>query len=522
MKLLKIISCVLAFVMILALAVSCGGNDSGSTASTPGSGGNTSRPDSGSAVETQSDAEPGESAEPVEESREVSTEPAGPLDHIEDYALSGEKIVFLVENGNLGYPSIEIIPNEELGPEIAGAVRIRNDMLIEKLGCELDEIRTDNMAADLRNAALTEPEFDIATPYMTTAAPLIIEDLFWDLYEFSDIINFDAPYWDQNADTDLSMGGKLYMTTGDFSLLTMDVTHCMIFNKNVLSAHAELESPYDLVESGDWTIDKMLEMARVVTADTDGEDGITYKDTIGLFINYNYSNSLYIASGEKFVEKDANGVPRLAFDGDRQVEVASKIFDLFHDPAVIYDEGFNPQAIADGFKNCYWAARHQLATDNALFVTISLSDVLNLADYDANFGFLITPKYTKEQDRYYSYISVIKATACVIPVGNTHPEKAALLLEAMNAASTETVKRTYYEIVFKLQKARDQEDSDMLDKIFASRVYDIGSIYNWGGARDFISNVCTGASFDYTSQLDSKRGSMETAMQDTVDYFNGN
>ena len=505
MKHLKIISCIIAVIMLATLAVSCGESGDNSSAA----------PASEQTVSTDTASElPSEE----ESSEEVSR---GPLDHIEDLALNGETIMFLVENGALGYPSVEIIPNEELGPEIAGSVKIRNEMVEEKLGITISETRTDNMTGDLRNAALTEPEFDIATPYMTTAAPLITEDLFYDLYEFSDIINFDAPYWDQNADTDLSMGGKLYMTTGDFSLLTMDVTHCMIFSKKVLNDH-HLESPYELVAQGKWTIDKMLEMARAVTAESDGVDGITYTDTIGLFINYNYSNSLYIGAGEKFVEKDPSGVPQLAFEGDRQAEVASKIFDLFHDDAVIYDEGFNAQAIADGFKNCYWAARDRMATDNALFVTISLSDVLNLASYDANFGMLITPKYTEDQDRYYSYISVIKATGCVIPSSHQNPEKCALALEAINAASTETVKRDYYERIFKLQKARDQEDSDMLDTIFASRVYDIGSIYNWGGARDFISNVCTGASFNYASSLESAKGNMETAMQDTVDYFSGN
>jgi hypothetical protein len=500
MKSLKLVSLVLAVLLTLTLVVSCSNNEEEN--SKPAGESNTEQPS-------------GEDSVPAESSEEVSR---GPLDHLDDLALNGLTITFLVENGALGYPSVEIMPNEENGAEIASSVLERNNLVEEKLGCTIAERRTDNMASELRSAALDVPDFDIACPYMTTGAPLIMEDLFLDLYQFDDIINFKAPYWDQNADADLSFGDKLYMTTGDFSLLTMDVTHCMSFNKNGLNNN-RLESPYELVENGEWTMDKMLEMARTVTQDTDGVDGLSYKDTIGLFINWNYSNSLYIGSGEKFVVKNADGVPQLAFAGERQVDVTKKIFDIFHDDKVIYDEGFNAQAIADGFKNCYWAARDRLGNDGALFVTISLSDVLNLADYDCNFGMLITPKYTKDQDRYYSYISVIKATGCVIPVSNPEPENAAILLEAMNAASTATVKFDYYERIFKLQKARDQEDSDMLDRIFASRVYDIGSIFNWGGARDFIANVANGSSFDYMSSLESAQGKMETEMQDTVDYF---
>lgn len=505
MKNIKFVSLILAILLTVSLAVSCsnGGNE------------NSEQPAGESSAETASadDSVPGESS-----AEEVSR---GPLDHLEDLALNGETITFLVENGaSNSYGSVEIMPNEERGAEIAGSVLERNNLIEEKLGCTIAEIRTDNMTAALRNAVLDIPEFDIACPYLTTGAPLIMEDLFLNLYDYDDIINFNAPYWDQNADEDLSLGGKLYMTTGDFSLLTMDVTHILIFNKNLIASNG-LESPYALVESGDWTMDKMLEMARTVTKDDDGTEGLSYKDTIGFFYNWNYANSLYIASGEKFVKKNSEGIPELAFAGEKQAAVAKKVYDIFHDDKVLYDEGFNAQAQADGFKECYAATRDRLGNDGALFVSTALIEVLNMAQYDCNFGMLITPKYSKDQDRYYTYISVIFATGVVIPASHPEPEKAALMLEALNAASTSTVKFDYYERILKLQKARDQEDSDMLDLIFSTRVYDIGSIFNWGGCRDFIANVCNGTSFNYTSSLESAIGKMESEMQDTVDYFSG-
>ncbi|MBQ6184230.1 MAG: extracellular solute-binding protein [Clostridia bacterium] len=506
MKISKILSFLLALLIAAAFAVSCG--NQGQDASVPSAGDVSEDPASAD----------GTSAPDSESSEEVSR---GPLDHLEDMALNGETVTFLVENGSGSYIPVEIIPNEEKGAAYAPYVAERNNIVEEKLGCTIVERRTDNMADELRRAAASKPDFDIACPYMTTGAPLIIEGLFYDLYEFSDIINFDAPYWDQNADSDLTLGGKLYMTTGDFSLLTMDVTHVLIFSKGLVEKYG-LESPYELVEKGEWTMDKMVEMAHQVTFDDNGEPGLQYTDTIGLLCNNNYANSFYIGSGEKFVAKDKNGVPVLAFEGERQTDVTKKIFDIFHDEMILNKENFNAQAIADGFENCYWAARDRLANDGALFCTTSLEGVFNLSMYDANFGLLITPKYAREQDRYYSYISVIYATGCVIPAGNEEPEKAALLLEALNAASTDTVKFNYYERIFKLQKVRDQEDSDMLDRIFASRVYDIGSIFNWGGARDFIMNVARGASFDYVSSLEASRGRMESQIQDTVDFFSGN
>lgn len=506
MRITKCISLILALVFVLSLAVSCGGEEAAES-----SAAETSKESTTSTVE--------------ESSEEVSEAPKGPLDHLETQFLDREAI-FLVEDQNGGgYGSKEIMPNEEIssiGASIAPFIEERNNLIFDKLGVTISEIRTNNMTNDLRNAALTVPEFDIACPYLTTAGPLITENLFYDLYEFSDIINFDAPYWDKNAEETLSVGNKYYIATGDFSLNTLDVTHCMLFNKAV-AASKGLENPYTLVKEGKWTMDKMLEMAKAVTAESDGEDGITYKDTIGLFINGNYSNSLFIGSGEAYVKKDSNGVPQLVMYNENSTNVVQKIFDVFHDDAVIYMEGYNAKAMADGFTNCYWASRDRLANNGALFVTISLSDVFSLDEYDtSNIGFLVTPKFTEEQDTYHSYISIIFATGCVIPVGNEDPEFAALVLEALNASSTDIVKHNYYDRILKGQKTSDEDSDEMLNYIFDNRVYDLGAMM-WANMRDVLTSVCvTSASNNFTSTYESNEGTYLKQMEDLIDFAENN
>ncbi len=508
MRKTRYIALILALIFVLSLAVSCGNDEK----------------DESSAPADESKAE-NVSAADESSAEEVSEAPKGPLDHLETQFLDRE-CIFLVENQNGGgYGSKEIVPNTEISSvaeAIAPHIQERNDLIFDKLGVTIDEIRTDNMANDLRNAALTVPEFDIACPYLTTAGPLITEGIFYDLYEFDDIINFDAPYWDQNAAETLSVGNKLYVTTGDFSLGTLDVTHCMLFNKQV-AADKGLESPYQLVKDGKWTMDKMLEMAKAVTAESDGEDGITYKDTIGLFINGNYSNSLFIGSGESFVKKDGNGVPQLVMYNENSANVVQKIFDVFHDDAAIYMEGYNAKAMADGFTNCYWASRDRLANNGALFVTISLSDIFNLDTYDtSNIGFLVTPKFTEEQDTYHSYISIIYATGCVIPVGNEDPEFAALVLEALNASSTDIVKHNYYDRILKGQKTSDEDSDEMLNYIFDNRVYDLGAMM-WTNMRDVLTSVCvTASSNNFTSTYESNEGTYLKQMEDLIDFAENN
>ena len=198
---------------------------------------------------------------------------------------------------------------------------------------------------------------------------------------------------------------------------------------------------------------------------------------------------------------------------ERATEVVSKITSVFSSEASLYIEGYNSQAQQDGFNNCYAAARDALANKRALFVTISLSDIISLSNaYDCNFGLIVTPKFNEEQDTYHSYISVICATCVAIPLSNEDPETAALAIEALNAASTETTKKDYYERVLKAQKLKDEEGEQMLDFIFNNRVYDLGAIYNWGGIRDFLNTICVDGTDMFASKYEANKDSIEAAI----------
>ena len=225
----------------------------------------------------------------------------GPLDHLVD-RYTDKEVTFLVNTQtdvSNGYRSIEICPNDEdqKYTYMNDSVERRNRMIEEQLGIKISEIRTTTMTSDITNAINTgSQEFQVVCPWMTDAGPLVASGCFYDLRDYDDVIRFDQPYWDNNANESLSINNKLYFTTGDFSFLSMDVTHCMIFNRDVVAENG-LENPYDLVADGKWTLDKMMELSRAVTSDSDGEPGYSYKDNIGLHVNANYSNSFFIGSG---------------------------------------------------------------------------------------------------------------------------------------------------------------------------------------------------------------------------------
>ena len=446
-----------------------------------------------------------------------------PLTGEEGISLKGETIVFLVENGGSGDPSAEIMPDEELFPDLAGSVRLRNDAVEQSLGVTIAELRTDDMYSELRLAALDVPAFDIAMPYLQDAAMLAPEGVFADLYGFGDIIDFYAPYWDQNANYRLSIGGRLYMTTGDISPLAMGAASCVFYNKKIV-ADCGIDDPFESVCNAYWTLDKMYEMAINCTFDMDCDEKITYKDTVGLYIDYDFANAMYFGGGSRLVEKDENDMPVLAVSGDRQNMAVEKISYFFSNPSFIYTESIDPGAVSDGHADCYQIARESLASDRALFVTGTVRDAYCYKEYsDAVINIAPLPMLDQEQAGYYTYVDPTRATVCAIPATHPAPEKAAFALESVCAASSDTVRRGYYEWVTGSLRSDPFETADMLDIIFGSRVYDLGVICDWAGMRTFIPDVCTAAdgAQSFASRVAAHEQAMQSAILNYIDSFSG-
>ena len=88
------------------------------------------------------------------------------------------------------------------------------------------------------------------------------------------------------------------------------------------------------------------------------------------------------------------------------------------------------------------------------------------------------------------------------------------VVEALAMKSKELVTPEFYEVQLKGRDARDDESAAMLDIIYASRCFDLGVCYNWGG----IAYKYYEMSIDnISSRFDAVIGNAELAIQDTLD-----
>ena len=318
------------------------------------------------------------------------------------------------------------------------------------------------------------------------------------------------------------------------NLLALACTHALVFNKDVVDTF-QLESPYDLVKSGDWTIDKLSEMARTVTADIDGEAGMSCNDRYGFLINNNFVTSMFVGAGQKLIAKDDNDVPYISLvnQATTAATVFSKIYELVNDPTAtgkIDYTGDNYYTTGTAqYGSCWTAATASVANQLALFRAVAIIDILDLGEYECNFGVLPIPKLDAAQDDYRSFVSTIYSTCFAVPSSCPDTEKTSIIIEALTEASTDTTKHAYYDVILKKRRIQDYDSEDMLDFIFAGRVYDLGVIYNWGGTSTYDTNsigsfmnsiaFSGGQTMTFASRLEAIQDKIQADLEKDVEYF---
>lgn len=445
----------------------------------------------------------------------------------------GATVTFLVPGDHMNdYKSVEIMAQEN-SPEILNEnIKRRNDLVEGKFNVKIEEVRTtaeQDMVTLVRNAVYSDvSEYDIVMPYIPEAATLALEDAFL-LLNDTQYIDLKKPCWDNNATESLSINHKNYFATGDISLLTLACTHAIVFNKDLVEKN-DLENPYDLVTDGVWTIDKLREMATEITADIDGVAGMSHTDRYGFLVNNNFVTSMYVGSGNSITGKDDDDIPYISLIEEQETAfpIFNKIFELVNDTKAtgIIDSPSSPYTTsATAAGGSVWdAATESVANELALFRAMAIIDIIDLGEYDCNFGILPVPKYSENQDSYHSLVSTLYATSAAIPISAADKEMSAIILQAMCEASTKTTKQAYFEIILKLRKIQDNESEAMLDKIFDERVYDLGIVFNWGGTDnsigDFLNKVALSGQQTFTSSLEAIADIVESDLDRTMAVFN--
>lgn len=394
------------------------------------------------------------------------------------------------------FTAVDIASDGPNGEPINDAVYKRNLRIEENFNASVTNVAIQYPAVNMKKFILAgDDTADLITDSLNDLASLLTANYLVDFAQLQ-YIDFDKSWWDGNLIHGLSILNKIYMMTGDISIMDNTGTWIIGFNKD-MNEEYNTESPYDLVNSGKWTYDKMLEMMKPIPTDLDGNGQMDDFDQYA-FLSEEYNTyALLVGSGAVITSKDSDDLPYLTINNDNTVQALDKVFNLMLDQSMTLLSGNVKGTYKHVFDECI---NKNFGEGRALFWMGSMKVIEILRGYDVNFGLLPTPKLSEDQKNYYGSYSTTNCTAYSVPITNNNLERTGILTEAMAAYSMNTLTPAYYEITLKTKSLRDTDSEAMLDLVFASRLYDLGAVFDWGGFIGTFINMTVQNKRDFASE----------------------
>ena len=310
-------------------------------------------------------------------------------DGIGDNRYDGEKFRINAQQRFSKYAFSEGI----VGDVISDAIYERNIKVEERFGVELVFVfgSEEKMCIDFMNLVLAgSDEYDLFMGHQQFSAKIFTSGVFADWNRTG--IDFSKPWFPAFVTDSVTINNRIYLTISDICLSTAARSTCIFYNMEIASQY-NIENPYLLVESGEWTIDKLTELAKDVYQDLDSNGTRSAADLYGASADAtnNYVAGYIYSLKMDNINYGADGKVLSNFGSERNLGIVEKLCYLFQDTA----GGYMKDNFADNvarFTNVrssssmgFLSGRHLLP--HRLRVTTAFA----------------YPKYDTAQENYYSF-----------------------------------------------------------------------------------------------------------------------
>ncbi len=439
------------------------------------------------------------------------------LDNLpKDLNLGGKTVSIYVRGDNL---TTEYAADAS-GDIVDDAIYGRNLTVEERLNVKLNYFaNTGNDVWNERNKYMDTVRASVMTKDgsidMTAAlsymAPYMAQEgLFFNLIAADmPYLEFTQPWWSASLINELAFGSKLYYASGDASLGLIKGMFCYYFNKGLITDY-KLESPYELVKAGKWTLDKNQEMSAVAYKDLNGNGKAEYgEDQFGTFIlSVDFIPNYLISSGRRMTERNADGLPEAVLGSEPVMNFFDRMIRFME------QESNGVSQTNTDYQNIFHEGR-------TLFLAAQFSTSETMRQIEHDFGVIPYPKFDEKQE---NYLTSSRATysAFSIPI-TTDRNTAAAVLEAIASESYRSVTPAYYETALKAKYSRDDVSSQMFDIIRQSVCYEFGIFHSilLNGITTDIRNVISGTNTaGWASTWASKEGAFNATLKQFITDIN--
>lgn len=452
---------------------------------------------------------PGENTAPVTESA-VPEETEIP-DGLPESNYEGYTFRVLTINDSIGI--------EEADGEILNDVEYARDITVEerfnvKIEAEFLENYLDVTAKFKKTVAAQSDDYDMVFIHMVDGAAIASTGHYYPINDL-EYVNPEKIWWDKDIENGFRIGGKLFLSAGDILPDTLLRTSCMAFNKDLFDNY-NLTYPYQLAYDGKWTLDELAALTKDMTQDTNGDGEIREtEDFFGLTSWYLDSPySFYYGAGGTIIKKDADDMPELNLDIEKNLAIYMKIYD------VVVTNRSNYHTDIGTYINSY----STFYEGRALFCEIALTHLSGefWRNMEQDYGVLPIPKYDAAQTDYLGFVNG-SAAMMGVPITISDPGRTSVIIEGLAAESYKSVTPALYEVVAKTKHTRDEESSDMIDVIIRNRVFDIGySHLLSNGISTFVRDLLASGKTDVASQFAKNEKSLVKSLDKIVAAYEEN
>ena len=340
------------------------------------------------------------------------------LKFTETEPIETEPLLPPLNSGKLDFENLELtilLPDTELyhrewgqkvaQNEIDEAIEMRNLDIMNDLDVEILYKFVPTDTEEFFDLALgdvlgDEHNYDIALNGSAVMSRLALRGALSDLRDSSSFpfLDLTQPCWSASANENLTLGGKLYFTTGFFSTTMLDNTTVMFQNKTIYDKNRTNNDPENLqvyANEGKWTYEDMYRMTSAFAASMPNDDVLIIDSDLS---DNDILRSFAAAFEARAMRRYNNSWEYDLASNSRAEAVLTRTKELYSAPGVVVGE----TAKFAGETAKFWGEKG-IACEGIFFITKLYKDYeanMSIRDMEDKYGLMPLPKYDAAQGQY--------------------------------------------------------------------------------------------------------------------------
>ena len=401
-----------------------------------------------------------------------------------------------------------------------GASQVINDAVFERNTlfselCKLEFVPIEKDAAAVTSSVQNEAsaptgDFQMIDHRLGDSATLATSGYLYNLLDLG--VDLEGDWWDSGT-AEFVLAGGVYFMSGSLNFADDGVTYVLIFNKDMQKTYSNtVPNPYETARNGEWTLDYFNNVIQGVSADN-GDGKWNELDTYGFINTWEYGNTFFIGSDLRYINNTGEDGEITLFLSDKaQMEKALNVLELsqaiYHNNNASYmsppgQEGLGQTAFKE---------------NRGLFYGEVVNHLTPLTqEMKTEFGILPVPKYDKAQEFYRTWTHSSGSTFSVtsaIPADKA--DVMGQIIQAYAILSHKYVKPAYYDIMLTSRNVHDADSADMMDLMFANRVYEMSFYFNNFGFFELFKTATNDNSDNFSSKYTAQAKTFDRKLSNVL------